>query len=83
MPRSIRLRPQEQATQSGFFQKKQDPSFFKVNEPDDKHEKEADAVADNAIQRLATPEDKQEPATNEGRMKQDKDIQRCPCEESE
>lgn len=71
MPRSMQLKPQEQASQSGFFQKKQEPAFFKGNE------------ADNSIQRLSTPKDKEEPATNDGRMKQDKDIQRCPCEESE
>ncbi|WP_343671745.1 hypothetical protein [Chitinophaga sp.] len=81
MPSFIRLRPQEQATQSGFFQKKQEPAFFKVNEPDDKQEKEADTVADHTIQRLATPEDKREPATNDARMELDKQIQRCPCED--
>jgi hypothetical protein len=57
--------PQEQSSHSGFFQQKPGTPFFEGNK----------------IQRLASPKDEQEPPTNDGRMKLDKDIQRCPCED--
>lgn len=66
--RTVNTQEQEAGQANGFFQKKQDPSFFN---------------ADQSIQRLSTPEDEKEPATNDSRMKLDKDIQRCPCEDTD
>lgn len=63
--RTVNTQDQEAGHDTGFFQKKQDPGFFDNN---------------NTIQRLSTPDDEKEPATNDARMELDKEIQRCPCE---
>lgn len=55
----------DHSSNNGFFQPNAGTSFFEGN----------------AIQRLSSPKDEQEPPTNDGRMKLDKDIQRCPCED--
>jgi hypothetical protein len=68
MDRAFKSSPastKEQNKQSGFFEKSQSAPFF----------------GGNTLQRLASPEDKKEASTNDGRMKQDKDIQRCPCDD--
>jgi hypothetical protein len=64
--RTVNTQEQEAGQDTGFFQKKQEPGFFEPN---------------HTIQRLSTPDDEQEPATNDARMEQDKKIQRCACED--
>lgn len=70
---------------NAFFQAK-----LEVNKPGDKYEQEADAVAakvvknttaatkGNAVQRLSTEDESKMPATNDGRMAEDKRIQEKP-----
>jgi len=78
--------PQEAQEKKPFFSKSKDASgnnkkgaFFQaklaVGQPGDKYEKQADAVAGKVVQRLSTDEEKNMPATNDGRMAEDKRIQ--------
>ncbi len=70
---------------NGIFQAK-----LSVNKPGDKHEKEADNVADAvtdkdkdmpAIQRLSTSAEDEKLGTNDARMEKDKQIQEKPAKE--
>jgi hypothetical protein len=77
-----------QQKSGAFFQPK-----LSIGQPDDQYEREADAVADkvvggqtggnirqtaSSVQRLSTPEEEKMPATNDGRMAEDKRIQEKP-----
>ena len=86
--RAVNTNEQEQAP---FFSKtaQKEPAFFQpkmeINQPGDQYKKEADNVANNVIkekdkgvQRLSTPKDEEEPATNDARMEVDKEIQEKP-----
>ena len=76
--------------ESAFFQAK-----LTIGQPDDQYEKEADSVADKVVsppapkgsfatvQRLATPDEKNMPATNDARMAEDKNIQEKPVHRAE
>ncbi|MBL7816714.1 MAG: hypothetical protein JNL70_16960 [Saprospiraceae bacterium] len=76
----------KEKSDGAFFQPK-----LHVGEVGDKYEQEADSVANQvvnqtagngaetpSVQRLATPDEKNMPATNDGRMAQDKMIQEKP-----
>jgi hypothetical protein len=78
--------PQEAQEKKPFFSKSKDvignnkkAAFFQaklaVGQPGDKYEKQADAVAGKVVQRLSTDDEKNMPATNDGRMAEDKRIQ--------
>jgi Domain of unknown function (DUF4157) len=78
------------------IQAKQEAAFFQpkltIGKADDPYEKEADAVADKVVsapapkgsfgtvQRMATPDEKEMPATNDARMAEDKRIQEKPLQ---
>ena len=53
---------------NGFFQAK-----LAVNEPGDPSEKQADSVADAAVQRLATTHEEEIDSSNDSRMERDKE----------
>src|SRR5882757_2587319 len=86
--RSSKQRPMTSAShdqdheQEPFFAPQPEHSFFQpklsIGQPNDKFEKEADNVADKVIQRLATPTEDENFATNDERMKRDRELREKP-----
>lgn len=86
----------EQKTNSGPFfqtgkgaavQRKKHSAFFqaklKVNKPGDVHEKEADSMASQVVQRLATSKEDEKLGTNDRRMEKDKEEPMKPVQTKE
>jgi hypothetical protein len=75
------------APKVGSIQKKKEGGFFQpkltIGQPGDIHEKEADAVADQVVQRLATSKEDEKLGTNDARMEKDKEDPLKPVQKKE
>jgi hypothetical protein len=86
---------EEKKTATPFFnapkgasvQKKKEGAFFQpkltIGQPGDIHEKEADAVASQVVQRLATSKEDEKLGTNDARMEKDKEDPLKPVQKKE
>jgi hypothetical protein len=74
-------------TKSASIQKKKKGAFFQpkltIGKPGDIHEKEADAVARQVVQRLATSKEDEKIGTNDARMEKDKEDPMKPVQKKE
>jgi Domain of unknown function (DUF4157) len=75
------------APKGAAVQKKKEGAFFQpkltVGQPGDIHEKEADAVASQVVQRLATSKEDEKLGTNDARMEKDKEDPLKPVQKKE
>jgi Domain of unknown function (DUF4157) len=75
------------AAKSASIQKKKKGAFFQpkltIGKPGDIHEKEADAVASQVVQRLATSKEDEKIGTNDARMEKDKEDPMKPVQKKE
>jgi hypothetical protein len=75
------------APKGASIQKKKEGAFFQpkltVGQPGDIHEKEADAMASQVVQRLATSKEDEKLGTNDARMEKDKEDPLKPVQMKE
>jgi hypothetical protein len=75
------------APKGASVQKKKEGAFFQpkltIGQPGDIHEKEADAVASQVVQRLATSKEDEKLGTNDARMERDKEDPLKPVQMKE
>lgn len=75
------------SSKGGPLQRKKEAAFFQpkltIGQPGDIHEKEADAVANQVVQRLATSKEDEKIGTNDARMERDKEDPMKPVQTKE